>query len=228
MTHHADAVAPDTLAITRLSLHRLAEHVLAAARYRTVGRIGLQVVPGGIATPPFGPDQRTIAVIGDELVVSDAAGRATHGISTLARAAAVAGIVPGGPAEVYRLNTDADPDSLLVVDRDAAAQLAAWFELATAALGAFSAAHADEQPSAIVLWPEHFDLAISIGRCNFGASLGDEGRPEPYLYVGPHDSGARPASDPFWNEPYGAAVSWRQIAGVADAIGFFEAGRSRA
>jgi hypothetical protein len=42
-----------------------------------------------------------------------------------------------------------------------------------------------------VLWPEHFDYAITAGdeaagsRANYGGSPGDEQHPEPYLYVGP-------------------------------------------
>ena len=46
-------------------------------------------------------------------------------------------------------------------------------------------------PSAALLWPEHFDLAIEAGdeaarrRANYGFSPGDAGHPEPYVYVGP-------------------------------------------
>lgn len=47
--------------LTRLSLHRLAEHVLAAALHQATGRIGLHPRPGGITTPPFGSDGPTIA-----------------------------------------------------------------------------------------------------------------------------------------------------------------------
>ena len=46
---------------------RLDEH---EARYAADGRIGLTVVPGGIATPPFGPDERTVGVLAGELTVS--------------------------------------------------------------------------------------------------------------------------------------------------------------
>ena len=60
---------PPQFTETRESLHALAEHVLCAARYRAMGRIGLQVVEGGFATPPFGDDRRTIAVEGTELVL---------------------------------------------------------------------------------------------------------------------------------------------------------------
>jgi hypothetical protein len=224
MMHDPDAVDLGRLIQTRSSLHQLAEHVLAAARHRADGRIGLRVVPGGIATPPFGTDCRTIAVIGNEFIVSDSGGTRGQDVSTLRNAAEAVGIEPGGPAGVYQLSTNADPDAPLTVSHAAAAQLSAWFNLADKALHGFVAAHPDADPSAITLWPEHFDLGMSMGPCNYGASLGDDGRPEPYLYVGPHRAEERPATDPFWNEPYGAAVSWRQIADIDSAQAFFESG----
>lgn len=234
MQHDPDAVAIADLTDTRESLHRLGEHVLAAARYASDGRIGLKVVPGGIATPPFGPEGRTAAVIGTDLIVSDAGG--THGqdVSTLRHAATALGIDAGGPSQVYRLSTPCDLDALLPMTHQAADQLAAWLNLAGAALRQFVDNHAGgddrqadravDEPPTITLWPEHFDLGVVIGACNYGASPGDAGRPEPYLYVGPHDAEARHGTDTFWNEPYGAAVSWRDIPDIASAVAFFESG----
>ena len=63
---------PARLAATRDGLHRVAEHLLAAARYAASGEIGLVPAPGGFRTPPFGPDGRFLAVDGTELVVGDA------------------------------------------------------------------------------------------------------------------------------------------------------------
>ena len=63
---------PARLAATRDGLHRVAEHLLAAARYAASGEIGLIPAPGGFRTPPFGPDGRFLAVDGTELVVGDA------------------------------------------------------------------------------------------------------------------------------------------------------------
>jgi hypothetical protein len=65
---------PDRLAATRAGLHRVAEHVLAAARYAATGEIGLVPSPGGFRTPPFTADGRFLAVDGGELVVGGAAG----------------------------------------------------------------------------------------------------------------------------------------------------------
>jgi hypothetical protein len=73
MTGSADC-PPDRLATTRTGLHRVAEHILAAARYAANGKIGLIPSPGGFRTPPLRVDGRFLAVDGAELVVSDAAG----------------------------------------------------------------------------------------------------------------------------------------------------------
>ena len=66
--------SPARLAVTRAGLHRVAEHVLAAARYAETGRIGLMPSPGGFRTPPSGTDGKFLAVEGTDLVVGGAAG----------------------------------------------------------------------------------------------------------------------------------------------------------
>ena len=121
------------LAPTRAALHALAEHVLCAARHRSTGRIGLEVVPGGFATPPFGDDGRTVGVIGTELVVS-AAGTEQRGTpSTLRAAGQLAGIEPGAPAEVFTPATRCDLDAPLVLDPAWARRLDDWSAPQTAA-----------------------------------------------------------------------------------------------
>ena len=65
---------PTRLAATRDGLHRVAEHILVAARYAASGEIGLVPAPGGFRTPPFGADGRFLAVDGTELVFGDAMG----------------------------------------------------------------------------------------------------------------------------------------------------------
>lgn len=68
-----DSPVPDSLPATRDALHRLAEHVLAPARYAATGHIGLVPAPGGFATPPYGPtpfgaEPTVLAMDLDELV----------------------------------------------------------------------------------------------------------------------------------------------------------------
>ena len=62
---------------------------------------------------------------------------------------------------------------------------------------------------------------------NYGASPGDDHIADPYLYVGPHD-GPPPGDPAFWNAPFGAARTFRQIGTVAEAAAFFRDGRARA
>jgi len=174
MTSSADC-PPARLSATRAGLHRIAEHVLAAARYAATGQIGLVASPGGFRTPPFGTDGRFLAVDGAELVAGGAAG---------SRRAAL--------------------------------------------LSRFAAEIPGDQPSPVVLWPEHFDVGITAAAINYGASPGDDHVADPYVYVSPHD-GPPPGRDAaFWNAPFGAARSCRQISTVAEAAAFFRDGRARA
>jgi hypothetical protein len=75
-----------------------------------------------------------------------------------------------------------------------------------------------------VLWPEHLDLALTLDAVNYGCSPGDDAIPAPYLYVGPHDG--PPRTDAYWNAPFGAAVTAGGIRTTADAVDFFQHGRS--
>jgi hypothetical protein len=207
---------------TRVALHTVAEHVLAAARYRAVGRIGLLPVHGGFGTPTF--DGRRLEVLGVDLVTFDGIEETREPITTLRSAGTFAGIEPGAPADVYRPATPLDLDAGLEVDPDAARALADWLELVWDALGEFASAHRDEAPGDAQLWPEHFDVSMSMNDVNYGGSPGDAQHPEPYLYVGPFT----PRAGPFWNEPFGASRSGSLVASVADAVAFFEAGRAQA
>jgi len=222
---------------TRSALHAVAEHVLAAARYRAAGRIGLTVTPGGFGTPPFGDDRRIVAVDGTDLVVGsgapggttdDAPARAP--LRTLAAAATLAGLpAPGGPADVYHLSTPCNPDAELTIDADAARRLADWYALGDAALRAWRTEIAADAPSDVTLWPEHADVAIRAADINYGASPGDDYVAAPYLYVGPPAPPPdTPASDGFWNASFGAFRTWDTIRSVDDAVDFLREGRRRA
>jgi hypothetical protein len=55
-----------------------------------------------------------------------------------------------------------------------------------------------------VLWPEHFDIGISVDEVNYGVSPGDVHIPEPYAYVGPW----HPRVGTFWNTGFGRRGRW--------------------
>jgi hypothetical protein len=205
-----------------VALHTVAEHVLAAARYQAVGRIGLRPVHGGFGTPTF--DGRRVEVLGVDLVTFDGVDEQREPITTLRSAGTFVGIEPGAPAEVYRPATPLDLDAGLEVDPGAALAVARWFELVSDALGEFAAAHRGDAPTDAQLWPEHFDLSFAISDVNYGGSPGDAGHPEPYLYVGPFT----PRSGPFWNESFGASRLGSAVSSVDDAVAFFEDGRAEA
>lgn len=222
MTSHL----PQSLTRTREALHRLAEHVLSPARRAVTGRIGLRPAPGGFATPPFGADERVVAVEGTDLVVRTKAGEVRRApITTLRAAAETAGVELGAGTAPYALVTPVEPDVPLDLDPVAAKTLADWYALGAAALARFAAEIPQDDPSAAQLWPEHFDLGIAAGAVNYGVSPGDAHVALPYLYVGPHDP---PPRDDFFTHSFGAVRTIEQVGSVDDALAFFRTGRERA
>ena len=216
------------LAATRAGWHRVAEHILASALYRATGKIGLVPSPGGFRTPPFGTDGRFLAVDGTELVVGgDGGGTRRTPLTTIRAAAEFAGVTPGAPVEVYEPATPLDLDAPLMIESDAARLLAEWYGLGAQALSCFAAEIPGDQPTAPRLWPEHFDVGLTAAAINYGASPGDDHVADPYLYVSPHD-GPPPGDPAFWNAPFGATRTFRQIGTVAAAAAFFRDGRARA
>lgn len=99
--------------------------------------------------------------------------------------------------ELVRVGADgAEAREPVDADPAAATLLAAWFAFAGELLEALRAEAAPgDDPSEVILWPEHFDVAVERGaagaRATCGGSPGDEQHPLPYLYVGP------------WEEPPG-------------------------
>ena len=89
------------------------------------------------------------------------------------------------------------------VDVAAAHALGDFYGFGCSTLEELRAEEADEDPSLVQLWPEHFDIAFELGseakgrRANFGASPGDADHAEPYLYVGPWDTSK--AEGEGWN-----------------------------
>lgn len=190
-----------TFTSTRVALHQVAEHVLAKASFVDNGGIRLTTFAGGLATPLL-TDGRRVRVEGEELVVDRGDGSRRAELSTISEAAAFVGVDPGFPTELYSATTDLHLDQALNVDPGAARELAAWFGFTAEVLEQFAGELDGADPSPLVLWPEHFDLAFftqdeaEARRSNYGASPGDERHPEPYLYVGPF--GPVAAHD-FWN-----------------------------
>lgn len=206
----------DVLVATRRALHRVAEHVLAAARHRWDGHIGLRVTPGGFGTPLVTVDgvARRVRVEGTDLVV-EADGRVERApLTTLGATADLVGIEPGGPVGVYDLATPCDPDAPLAVDPGAAAVLAAWSARADEALGVVVPGEEAQ------LWPEHLDVAVAPDGVNLGGSPGDADHPEPYLYVGPWSV----PEGPFWNEPWGRSWPAAEVPDVATAVALLRQG----
>lgn len=201
----------EALVQTRIAWHSLAEHVLAAARHRATGRIGLRATSGGYGTPPYEHSGTTEAlhVVGNELRVARGDATVAHPLTTLGAAAQTIGIEPGAPADVYTPTTPLDPDAPLAIDVGAAHVLAAWFELGWSVLEELGRhAGADAAPSPLTLWPEHFDAAIELGtrgtRGTFGASPGDAEHREPYLYV---TRWSDVPDDAYWNDTAFAGAS---------------------
>ncbi|HEV7886133.1 MAG TPA: hypothetical protein VGO92_01145, partial [Acidimicrobiales bacterium] len=124
---------------------------------------------------------------------------------------------------------DGDARVRLDVNPVAARALGDWFGFVTSRLEQVrewaSSAGSSDQPTRVQLWPEHFDVAVDLGaegrRANFGGSPGDEGHPEPYLYVGPWE----PRRGAFWNEPFGASLAYSDLLAGADPLAFYQAGR---
>jgi hypothetical protein len=221
-----------SLQSTREAMHRLAEHVLSPARHAVTGRIGLRPAPGGFETPPFGPTERVVGLDGLELVVGEA-GPDGEGvfrrspITTLRAAAEFVGVAPGAPADVYTPTTPLTLDAPLVLDPGAARLLTDWFVLGDEALAAFAAAVPEDDPGAATLWPEHFDLALTAARVNYGFSPGDGFSPVPYAYVGPHGGPPARGGVEFWNAPFGAIRHLGEITSVEQAVEFLHEGRAR-
>jgi hypothetical protein len=195
---------------TRRSLHGVAELLLAGPQHRATGRIDLAVTDGGFATA----GRPALRVEGAELLTGS--GRLRLAGRTYAEVAAEAGIEAGEPAGVYSGGPGVRPDETIVFADGALTALLRAFTDGDRALRAFAPG------SAPILWPEHFDVAITLDDVNYGVSPGDGHLAEPYAYVGPFT----PRQGDFWNAPFGAA---RAVAGLGAApaiAAFFEEGRA--
>ena len=153
----------DALVRTRLSWHTLAEHVLAPARYRSNGKIGLRFTRAGFGTPFFGADEQLRVAVDGLLVIRDGAITADP-ITTIAAAARMTRSEPGAPSEVYIPTTPFEPDAMLSIDVASARFLGDWFGFGATVLEELRAAVPPaDTPARVQLWPEHFDLSVDFG-----------------------------------------------------------------
>lgn len=191
---------------TRTSLHGVAEMLLAGPQYRASGTIRLQVFEDGFGTVAS-PGLR---VTRDSLLLDGRPVARLEG--TFLGVAEIAGIEAGDPEGLYSDGSGLGVDDLITIDPAEADEIFKAFAAGDAALRSLS------PETTPVLWPEHFDLAITLDEVNYGVSPGDAHLPQPYAYVGPWNA----REGDFWNVSFGAA---RPLTDLPDISAFFEEGR---
>jgi hypothetical protein len=203
----------DDYLLTRNQLRGIAESLLAGPQYRATGTVRLAVRPAGFAGTAL-----PVEVQGTDLVWPDGRIALT---GTLGALAAATGLDVGPPEGSY---TVADP---LSIDEELSLHPAAADEIYRSLYAGGQALVAFAPQQHPVLWPEHFDVAVTVDEVNYGVSPGDSYHPRPYAYVGPWTA----RSGDFWNAPFGAAlpvavVGHPENAVVDGIVEFFEKGRS--
>jgi hypothetical protein len=207
--------------VTRRSLHAVAETLLAGPQHRATGSIRLSVRDDGFCTQLLRTDPRSIAVRTSRLVVTTPSGdRSAPLTGTIGELAARLDLDAGPPVGLYDTSASATLGTAVVVDGSAASTLVGALFVGDQALrraGRDALGHQAPEP---VLWPEHFDVGISLDEINLGVSPGDAGIPEPYAYVAPWVT----RRGPFWNVSFGAARRLTELGGVDDVTAYFKAG----
>jgi hypothetical protein len=189
----------------------VAELVLAGPQDRISHTIRLRIAPGGFATVK---DPALVVSHGD-LVLGEV--RVPLSGQTCAGLGALINESVGKPAgHPYEGGSGVDPDEVLALDPGALEELVRAFEHGDAALRRLAP---DQTP---VLWPEHFDVGITLDEVNYGVSPGDDYLNEPYAYVGPWE----PRTGEFWNAPFGAARPLPELSTVDAILGFFQEARA--
>ena len=225
---------PPTLAAERADLNRLAFHVMSSARERANGKIALRYTHRGWGTPFFGDDVQ-VRVEGTRLVVQAGGAVRVAPITTLDAAAELAGVeYEPAKAERFDVPPPIPGDRVLEVSEATVAALTDWYGFATSVLEELRLIGGDDDDGRVQIWAEHFDAAVDMGdaergrRASYGASPGDPGHPEPYLYVGPWEKEG--LDDPFWNDSAfgGASLPYRDLLAARDqraaGLGFFARG----
>jgi hypothetical protein len=199
----------ENIRTTRRSLHGIAELLMAGPQHRASGTIRLRVGGGEWFGTVTDPDVRF--ELGD-LLVNDTP-YAPDG--TFAEVAARIGVDVGAPEGLYKDGSGVSADEHVVIDIKTANRLVQALGTGDEALRLLAP---ESEP---VLWPEHFDIGITVDQVNFGLSLGDGFLDEPYAYVGPWT----PPEGEFWNAPFGAARALGDLGGAAAVAEFFREGQ---
>lgn len=217
---------------TRKSLHQLAFYALAPARHAVNGKIGLRYTHGGFGSPFFGANEQVRFENG--YLVRQREGIESYPVTTLAEAVEALDIPYrrvwfdgfGDPPEPVGANEH------LELEESSVAAIGEWFAFGVSVLEQLRRTPNAVDVSRVQLWPEHFDLAIEMGRAetraSYGASPGDDHHAEPYLYVSAEKSIDR--SNPFWNDPAfnGASLPYQTLLKAEDqrlaAFRFYDEG----
>lgn len=197
---------------SRHSLHGLAELVLAGPRYLAGGSMRLRADDEGIRTwddPPVRLSHGDLLHGGSRISLDGL---------TFGEAAAAVGLTAQSLDHVYHDGPHVGSDERIVLDPADVAVLEGALELGDTALRTFAP---DTEP---VLWPEHFDVAITVGDVNYGVSPGDGHHELPYAYVGPHQA----RSGAFWNAPFGAVRPVSELGSVDEVVEFYREGARHA
>ncbi len=203
--------AQRTYVATRRQLRGVAEALIAGPQYRATGTIRLAVRPDG-----FVGGALPLGVHGVEFTWQDGSAPLAGPGGALAKAA---GVDYGPPDGVYEIADGLPADA--VIDIHPAA-----VELVHRSLYAGGYALKQVLPEQHpVLWPEHFDVAVTENEVNYGVSAGDGYHALPYAYVGPWTM----RTGPFWNAPFGAIHPLDPTHDVdqlaADVVAFLNSGR---
>lgn len=220
----------------RDDLHRLAYSVVAEARRQANTKFGLRYTRGGFGTPFFGDDVQ-VRVESGHVVIQEGDEVRSQPVTSLADAGRFVGVAPGTEAAEHDSPPLGSLDDPLRVDVELTDFLGEWYGFATSVLEELRLTDGATDVGRVQLWPGHLDAAIEMGdadaggRATYGASPGDMGHPEPYLYLGPW--GEVDPTDPFWNDEHftGASLSYADLRRADDpraaALEFYRQGHSR-
>jgi hypothetical protein len=217
---------PGGFAAGRDALHQLAFFAVAPKRFVATTKLALRFTHGGFGTPFFGADEQ-VRVEGDLLVHQHGNQVRSDAITNLEAACRFLGI-PYRDVWFDGFHDPLEPAGAaneLVVDPHITSSVADWFGFASSILEEARRTSGAADASRVQLWPEHFDLAFEMGalasgqRASYGASPGDDGHPEPYLYVAAWGDIDR--SDSFWNDKTfnGASLSYAHLLEAEDQRG---------